>query len=310
MKKLRNLIKGESPAPSEAESEQPSHAVASIEPTEDFAAPSSFPEGIKILHDCQDATVDICFIHGLTGDRENTWTADGQSAPWPRTLLPPKLTTARIMTYGYDAYVVRKSVAGTERLIDHATNLVHDLTAERAEHNASSRPLIFVTHSLGGLVCKKAILSSRHNPEAHLRSIFSCTKGIIFLGTPHKGSWMADWGKISAKALGVVKSTNKSLLDILQTKNQLLEAIQVDFWSMIREQREGGRLIEVTCFYETLPLSIVDRVVVSKESAALEGYNSIGIRANHRNMVKFDTSDDNGYKRILGELVRWERDTR
>jgi hypothetical protein len=34
---------------------------------------SSFPDGVKVLHDCSDATVDICFVHGLTGDRESTW---------------------------------------------------------------------------------------------------------------------------------------------------------------------------------------------------------------------------------------------
>ena len=26
-----------------------------------------FPDGVKVLYDCPDATVDICFVHGLTG---------------------------------------------------------------------------------------------------------------------------------------------------------------------------------------------------------------------------------------------------
>src|SRR5437667_5348153 len=91
-----------------------------------------------------------------------------------------------------------------------------DLTTDRNSCDASSRPLIFVTHSLGGLVCKEAILLSRNNPEFHLRGIFDYTKGIVFMGTPHKGSWMADWTKIPATALGLVKSTNKSLLKILE----------------------------------------------------------------------------------------------
>ncbi|KAI8723099.1 NACHT-sigma domain-containing protein [Fusarium sp. LHS14.1] len=28
-----------------------------------------FPDGVEVLHDCRDAAVDICFIHGLTGNR-------------------------------------------------------------------------------------------------------------------------------------------------------------------------------------------------------------------------------------------------
>lgn len=208
-----------------------------------------FPDGIEVLHGCPDASVDICFVHGLTGDRDSTWTADGKSTPWPKTLLPLKLKRARILTYGYDAYVVKPSVASSNRLIDHATNLLNDLTTDRARCNASSRPLIFVAHSLGGLVCKEAILLSRNNPDDHLRGLISHTKGIIFMGTPHKGSWMAEWTKIPASALGLVKSTNKSLLKILETDDQFLESIQVGFLAMIREQREGGRRLEITCFF-------------------------------------------------------------
>jgi pimeloyl-ACP methyl ester carboxylesterase len=260
---------------------------------------------VKVLHDCPNAAIDICFVHGLTGDRESTWTARGQSAPWPKNLLPPKLgEAARILTYGYDAYVVRRGIAGSNRLIDHATNLLHDLATDRSSSNASSRPLILVAHSLGGLVCKKALLLSRNNPEADLRGVFDCVKGTVFLGTPHKGSWMADWASIPVSAIGLVKSTNKSLLGILETDDQFLESIQVEFWSMVRGLRETGRRFEVACFFEELPLLGVGKVV-SKESATLEGYAAFSIHANHSDMVRFASAEENGFKRLLGVLARW-----
>ncbi|SCO78520.1 uncharacterized protein FRV6_02733 [Fusarium oxysporum] len=251
--------------------------------------------------DCRDATIDICFVHGLT--------ANGQPKPWPETLLPPKLSRSRILTYGYDAYIVRKSVASTNGLMDHATNLLNDLTTDRAGSNASSRPLVFVTHSLGGLVCKEAVLLSRNNTEPHLRSIFNCIKGIIFMGTPHRGSWMADWAKIPASALGRVKSTNKSLLKILETDDRYLQSVQDRFWSMVREQQKAGSDLEVTCFFEELPFPGIGQVV-SKDSATLESYNAISIHANHSNMVKFNSANDNRFKRLLGELIRWESQIR
>ncbi|KAL2204237.1 hypothetical protein CC79DRAFT_1389020 [Sarocladium strictum] len=274
---------------------------------------AAFPDGVKVWVDCPNATVDICFVHGLTGDRDDTWTANGQSEPWPKTLLPKALLPqqqhnlrARILTYGYDAYVVRKSTASTNRLREHADNLLNDLVMDRDMNGGTSRPLIFVAHSLGGLVCKKAVLASRSHPDKHLQDLFQSLRGIVFMGTPHKGSWMASWAKFPAAALKVFKSTNASILDILETKNQLLQDIQDDFWAMIREQREGGRRLDVSCFFEELPIAGVG-LVVEKGSATLEGYHHASIHAHHGDMVKFDSLADNGFKRLLYELVRWGR---
>ena len=55
---------------------------------------SSFPDGVEVLYDCSEVTIDICFVHGLTGNRDTTWTANRQSIPWPKTLLPHKLKNA------------------------------------------------------------------------------------------------------------------------------------------------------------------------------------------------------------------------
>jgi protein SERAC1 len=293
MKRIKKLVRGGQRSPKSQAAEDSASLPG-----------SSFPDGVKVLHDCPDATVDICFVHGLTGNRDSTWTSPGQPTPWPKTLLPPRLKKARILTYGYDAYIVRISTASSNRLIDHARNLLNDLTIDRAAGNASSRPLVLVAHSLGGLVCKEAILLSRNSPEVHLRRVFDCTKGIVFMGTPHNGAWMADWARIPASALGLAKSTS-TLLSILQTSNEFLESIQVMFWEMIRELRESSRHLEVTCFFEELALPVVGKVV-SKESATLEGYNSaVSIHADHSNMAKFGSAEDNGFKRLLGELMRW-----
>jgi pimeloyl-ACP methyl ester carboxylesterase len=325
MGKINDLFKGGrkliQPSPSELRSNQHETSgdtvLANPYPEAEHSLPSpespslvsSFPDGVKVLHDRPDAMVDICFVHGLTGNRDTTWTGHGQSTPWPKMFLPPKLSKSRILTYGYDAYIVRKSVAGSNGLMEHAANLLNDLTTERADCNASSRPIIFVAHSLGGLVCKEAILQSRNNPEAHLQSIFDCVKGIVFMGTPHRGSWMSDWAKIPARALSLLKSTNKYLLEILETDSKLLESLQHRFCAMIRELRESGRRLEVTCFFEELPLPNVGKVV-PKESATVEGYNQFSVHANHSDMVKFRSSEENGFKRLLGELIRWESQVR
>jgi hypothetical protein len=163
------------------------------------------------------------------------WNARGQFTPWPKTLLSSKVDNARILTYGYDAYTVRKSVAGGNRLIDHAANLLNDLTTDRASYNASNRHLIFVAHSLGGILYKEAILISRDCPETHVNGISNHTEGIIFMGAPHRGAWVAGWKNFPVSVLGLAKSINKSLLTILETEDQILESIQTRFLSMIRK---------------------------------------------------------------------------
>ena len=116
---------------------------------------------------------------------------------------------------------------------------------------------------------------------------------------------MADWARIPASAIGTIRSTNRSLLNILETDDKYLQSIHDRFLFMLREQQRAGRDLEVTCFFEELPLPRFG-IVVSKDSATLEGYTAISIHANHRNMVKFGSTDDNGFKRLLGELIRWE----
>ncbi|EWY86058.1 hypothetical protein FOYG_10715 [Fusarium oxysporum NRRL 32931] len=74
---------------------------------------------------------------------------------------------------------------------------------------------------------------------------------------------------------------------------------------MIHELLETGRPLQITCFFEELPMPGVG-TIVSKESASLEGYSAFSIHANHSDMVKFGSASENGFKRLLGELVRWD----
>ena len=268
----------------------------------------TFADGVLMFKDCEDATLDVCFVHGLTGNRVSTWTASGATEPWPKTLLPSELPRSRILSWGYDAYVMRTGVSSSNGMKEHAANLLADIMDCRLD--CRSRPLIFVAHSLGGLVCKRAILVSQNSAESHLRNLFSSLLGMIFMGTPHQGSWMADWSKMPAHALSIVKSTNTSLLRILNTEDEFLESIQNDFLNLIRYLPEhDGRQLRITSFYEELPLPLVGKVV-SQTSATLPGYNSRSIHANHSNMVKFASTQDTGFRRVSAELCRWEREAR
>ena len=81
----------------------------------------------------------IILVHGLTGGRERTWTAKNAAAPWPQSLLPSKVPNARVLTFGYDAYVVDwRGVVSTNRIGNHATNLLTSIATYRENDDTVS----------------------------------------------------------------------------------------------------------------------------------------------------------------------------
>ena len=96
---------------------------------------------------------------------------------------------------------------------------------------------------------------SQQITEKHLQNVFLTTCGIIFLGTPHNGSGLAQWGKKLAKSLGVLKQTNPKIVEVLERDSEMLSRIQANFHAMIQSRnQDSSRPIQITCFYEELPL--------------------------------------------------------
>lgn len=259
--------------------------------------------GIKVLHDCPDAKVDVCFVHGLMGGRESTWTAKGQSQPWPQILLPEKLTKARILSFGYDADVVKFGKRTSNSVLtDHAKNLLNGLYRSRARANESGRAIIFVAHSMGGLVVIRAILVSRNNTPSHFRAVFDSTRAIAFIATPHKGSFKATLLRMATTFVSPLR--NEGSFRPLEKDDPLIESIQEEFWSMVQGKRTAGETFEVTCFYETL--GYLGQLIVDKSSATVVGQHCLPITADHVDIVKFGSADDPGFDTLLGELERWK----
>ena len=77
----------------------------------------------------------------------------------------------------------------------------------------------------------------------------------MFLGTPHHGSGLAQWAERLAKTIGVLKQTNPHILEVLESDSEVLARVQDGFHTMVRSRNlERLQPIEITCFYEELPL--------------------------------------------------------
>lgn len=102
--------------------------------------------------------MDIVAVHGLYGDALKTWTFEGLKVPWlgDKDMLPKALPHARILTWGYNANVHSfMGSTSSDTIWDHAQTLVAQLQADREIEGASERPIIFVCHSLGGIIVKR-----------------------------------------------------------------------------------------------------------------------------------------------------------
>ena len=130
--------------------------------------------GIRLLYKGDSACVDVVFVHGLTGSAYSTWLHEKKGVHWPAELLKKDIPDCRILTFGYDADVVKvwQQVSGA-RLSNHGKDLVADLAGLRNETETSDRSIVFVAHSLGGLVVQSALGHSRNNSQAHLAEVRS-----------------------------------------------------------------------------------------------------------------------------------------
>ena len=210
--------------------------------------------------------------------------------------------TARIITYGYDANVIGlwKNASG-EGLRGYGKALAYAISNSRP--NEDKRPLFFVAHSLGGLVTEQALLVSLEPGEPRLHSIAACAAGVVFMGTPHSGSYLATWGYTLARLLDRIWRTNKDLLSLLKQRSEVLRAVEEVFQ---RQLSADGMLqnIKIFCFYETVPVDVVG-FVVPEESATILPYPNCGIDANHMDMTKFTSPHDAGFISLKGVLDDW-----
>lgn len=154
---------------------------------------------------------------------------------------------------------------------------------------------MFVYHSLGGLVCEDALVTLRQRSEPHLQNILRLTCGIAFLGTPYHGAGLTQWAELLSRTIDTVKQTNTEIVEVLKRDSEVHTRIQDSFHTIVIAcNRQGLSPIEISCFYEELPLPAVG-LVVPQDLAILPGYIPIGIRGNHMEMTRFVGVDDPGF---------------
>lgn len=160
---------------------------------------------------------------------------------WPRDLLPATVPNARILTYGYDTHIRHWASQPISRntVRDIAWDFLVALEACRREEPA--RPLLFVVHSLGGIVVKELLRRSSGcgQGQTHLRDVFESTAGIMFFGTPHGGTdprgILQHVAELAIKAIGF--KVNEQIVNTLLPSSERLRELRDEFGPMAHERQ-------------------------------------------------------------------------
>ncbi|KAL7905856.1 WD40 repeat-containing protein [Trichoderma velutinum] len=255
--------------------------------------------GLHVLHNPEFASLDIIFVHGLGGHSQKTWTKDQDPLLfWPKSWLPlePDVGSARIITFGYNAKW--RGEAGISNISDFAKELLYEIrfAKDSSEKDIAIgiNPIIFVVHSMGGLVVKKACLFGLH--DDNYSNIIRSVSAIVFLSTPHRGTHLAE---TLNRILAVSFQSPKHFIADLEKNSTTIEDLNEQF-------RHLAPMLSLWSFYETMPTPVGLRklMIVEKDSSVL-GYPteiSRPLNADHRGVCKYSSPHDINYISVRNAL--------
>ncbi|EFW22637.1 conserved hypothetical protein [Coccidioides posadasii str. Silveira] len=266
---------------------------------------SADPLGITVLYEPQaQHTADIIFVHGLGGSSLQTWSKDGDpKLRWPQQWLPlePETCKARILTFGYNAPFQRGRDGSAADILDFARSLLLEMKYgkddQSRELGLGKKPIIFVNHSLGGLVFKRAYVQGIRDDG--FCSIVKNIHAVLFLSTPHHGAKPArilNW----ISSISIFSRSSKRYITELEANSRIIPDINESFRSFIHN-------LEIFSFYELEPTPItrfISVTIVGKESAKIgcPGEVRVPLDANHHTVCKFSSPRESTYKKLNGLL--------
>lgn len=291
-----------SPGRSEQSTPSPSTTLAAFN-ARDFTITASHapkdPLGLNVIHVPDSPhTVDIIFVHGLGGTSRQTWSKNKDpNLFWPKEWLPlePEMSTARVLSFGYNAHfaVPGKNILN---ISDFARELLFAMKfgtdEQTGDLDIGHVPIIFVVHSMGGLVVKKAFILGQI--DAHYKDLIPSISSIIFLGTPHRGS---NLSKILNRVLqaSVFNHSPKEYITELQRNSTTIQDINDQF-------RHIAGHLSIVSFYETKPTAIGPRkmMIVERDSATLgyAGEITKPLDADHHDVCKYVSREDSNYRSV------------
>ncbi|XP_028757654.1 uncharacterized protein LOC114716764 isoform X2 [Neltuma alba] len=258
-------------------------------------------------------SIDVIFVHGLRGGPFKSWRiAEDKSSTqstlvekidqeagklgtfWPGEWLSNDFPRARMFTLKYKTNLTQWSGASLP-LQEVSSMLLEKLLAA----GIGNRPIVFVTHSMGGLVVKQILYKAK---EEGFDNLVKNTIGIVFYSCPHFGSKLADmpW------RMGLVLRPAPTIGELRSGSSKLIELNDY-----IRYLHKKG-MLDVLSFCETTVTPIVEgyggwalRMEIVSIESAYPGFGELVVleSTDHINSCKPLSRSDPSYRETL-EFIR------
>jgi protein SERAC1 len=220
------------------------------------------------------AVADVVFIHGLGGRSPETWQVKDSSTFWPAWLLAD-LAQIEVWTLSYPAETYNLLGTGPDMELPDLARAVLDYMVSRG---LGARPLIFITHSMGGLLAKQVLRFACEFNKPAWKELAANTRGIMFLGTPHTGSGIAYYAA-ALTFLGLTKTA-------AQLKDNDPHLRELDDWY---RQNARVRGYATAAYYEMAKVKGVLVVDQGSANPGIEGCIPIAFAGHHLDICKPQT---------------------
>lgn len=301
---------GDKSSPIDGVSVEDEEVTSTARPRDEVASTSG--SGSENSSQLDSSPLDIVFVHGLRGGPFKSWRlsddksstksglvekideeAGKQGTFWPGEWLSGDFPDARIFSLRYKTNLTQWSGA-TLPLQEVSSMLLEKLT----DAGIGERPVVFVTHSMGGLVVKQMLFQAKaENKDELIRN----TIGLVFYSCPHFGSKLADmpW------RMGLVLRPAPTIGELRSGSPRLLELND-----LIQDLHKNGNT-KVLSFCETKVTPLVEgyggwafRMEIVPIESAYPGFGELVVleSTDHVNSCKPLSRSDPSYKETLDFL--------
>ncbi|MFD1885537.1 SAVED domain-containing protein [Paenibacillus wenxiniae] len=246
-------------------------------------------ELVKISTNNSQKKIAVIFIHGRGGDYRDTWRPRNSTETiYERLAKEKELQSLEFYSFKYRTGL---------KPLQYDFKTIAKLLYSDIEARLNDYKLLFVVHSMGGLIAQQYIIDRYlDSDEFGIKAV----KGVLYLATPFQGS---GWANVIHP---FTKWIMNKQIDTLRRRHPFLKSLERDWNKFV--YRGGAKSLSpnmVHSFSQVLMRGVRDRVVASESSSPLYiEAKVLDVDTGHVDIAKMIDTNTTIYRHIYNFLIK------